>query len=79
MAPTNDFVNMLASHHDRDVYFFVFHNETVYHSVDLNYVFGVPFMKKDVDERGFYGEYGAEDKEFSKFMMKLWSGFAKNK
>ena len=81
VAPVSQMVQWLTLRGDRQVYFYIFDNGTVYHSIDLNYVFGVPFTMRDVDEFGFCDgrcNYSQQDKDFSKFMMKMWVSFARD-
>jgi carboxylesterase type B len=46
-----------------------------YHEIELNFVFGAPFTGKTV---WYGGNFTHSDKEVSKVVMKLWSNFAKH-
>ena len=46
-----------------------------YHEIELNFVFGAPFTGKTV---WYGGNFTKDDKEVSKVVMKLWSNFAKH-
>ena len=74
-------VNWLTSHPHVDVFFYLFDNETSYHSVDLNYIFGVPFIQTDVDEHVFCEKgcyYSPEGRNMSEMMMQILTQFAKD-
>ena len=79
VAPSMMMANLMTSHGSSAVYLYVFDNDTVYHSADLNYVFGVPFVKQDMDETKFCCHFRPEDEDLSRFMMRLWATFARTR
>ena len=79
VAPTVDLAMLLANHSDMRVYQYHFTTQDSYHSVELNYIFGAPFSGLYADEMGA-GEaknFTEKDKDHSRFMMTLWTDFAK--
>ena len=79
VAPTVDLAMLLANHSDMRVYQYHFTTQDSYHSVELNYVFGSPFSGLYADEMGADKgkNFTEKDREHSRFMMILWTNFAK--
>ena len=78
VAPTVDLAMILANHSDMRVYQYHFTTQDSYHSVELNYVFGAPFSGLFTDEMSAEGKnFTKKDKDHSRFMMLLWTDFAR--
>ncbi len=78
LAPTDKMAQELSKRPGMHVYKYHVDNEISYHSVELNYVFGVPWAGGDVDEMGIIKIYNETDKDISVMFMKLWTDFAKH-
>ena len=76
VAPTAEMAGRLAVREEHPVYMYYFNSALSYHSVELNYVFGLPFVPGSVDEMGAITQFNDSDKEISSFMIKLWTNFA---
>ncbi len=79
VAPTVDLAVALSNHSDVRVHQYHFTAHDSYHSVELNYVFGAPFSGVFADEMsGGHGKnFSERDRAHSRFMMRLWTNFAK--
>ena len=68
----------LAAKPGQKVYLYYVDNYISYHSVELNHVFGVPWIGGDVDELSIWKKMDAPmDKQRSVTFMQLWTNFAK--
>ena len=79
VAPTAQMATLLSAQENMKVYIYYLENYISYHSVELNYVFGVPWIGGDVDELGMFNdmEKVPQDKTKSLQFMKMWTNFAK--
>ena len=76
VAPTSSMAETLSKSNP-DVYTYYLDHHTSYHSVELNYVFGVPFIGGSVDEFGILKNFTDVDKTKSTKFMRMWTNFAK--
>lgn len=67
----------LAKRDSSKVFTYYLDHHISYHSVELNYIFGVPYIGGCVDEIGILREFTDEDKKKSALFMEIWSNFAK--
>ena len=77
VAPTNEMAGKLSTVPGMRVYLYHLDNLVSYHSVELNYVFGTPFIGGEVDEMGVLSNFSDNDREYCRIFMKLWTDFAK--
>lgn len=80
LAPTIQMASDIASAPGTDTYVYYLDLEESYHSVELNYVFGLPFIGGVIDE--YNKEFSPETsssvvKRLSLTIMKMWTSFAK--
>lgn len=78
VAPTSHMASMLARKAGMPVFLYHMDNDISYHSVELNYVFGVPIVGGDVDEMGIINDFNDTDRTISHMFMRLWTDFAKH-
>ena len=71
--------SQLARGSHAKVYLYHLDNMPSYHSVELNYVFGTPFIGGDVDEMGILNTrlFTEFDKQKSVMFMQMWVNFAR--
>ena len=77
VAPTSAMAAKLAALGNTQVYTYYFDHHITYHSVELNYIFGIPYIGGSVDEFGILQKFDEVDKDKSSLFMKMWSDFAK--
>ena len=79
VAPTAEMASYLAEKEGMPVYIYYLQNYISYHSVELNYVLGVPWIGGELDELGMFNDMARvpEDKVRSVEFMRIWSNFAK--
>ena len=77
VAPTSFMAEKLSRKRNSQVYTYYLDHHTSYHSVELNYVFGVPYIGGSVDEIEILRNFTDVDKRKSSMFMKMWSNFAK--
>ena len=80
VAPTSEMAGLLSHRKQQQVYVYYFNHQISYHSVELNFVFGTPFIQGSVDEfeqLNIVKNFTAKDKWRSNMFMKLWVNFAK--
>ena len=78
VAPTAEMADKLAAKSGQKVYLYYVDNYISFHSVELNHVFGVPWIGGNVDELGIWKDMTSVfDKKRSVTFMQLWTNFAK--
>ncbi|KAK2182357.1 hypothetical protein NP493_357g02001 [Ridgeia piscesae] len=77
VAPTAKMAADVASVPGCRVYVYYVDGVTSFHSVELNYVLGAPFLRRSFDEFQPTTNFSSTDRQLSEMFIQLWTNFAR--